>query len=424
MNRKLLISIIIAFLAVIIVLLLILQKKTKTNTDKIYDEQGTVIQTSYEDVQSTKKLDEEQEEKTKLTGISNFGIINILSDKKLLGGEYLIDDKAWSPDSQKIFLTREEGMTDIGLPAYKTYDIYNLNSGELSQTNIQDGITLGTPRWDDVNSLITPKDAVKLVGNQIQVSEKVEATPPGYELLEEVKYCNSNLNTCKKYVSGLTFSQDNKYAAFISPYNGGQDIPYSYRLFILPQDAESLDELIWFNQIPMGAEVSTPEFRWSKDNQYLITGNNTMFDIETQEAVVPPAGYKRIYLSPDESKVVIFSVTDDSQGKRYNRAEVKVKNLIDNSEQEILIIEGDDSGSRELVWLDGSFSPDGKHIVFAINQHIWIAHTETGKIYRLTDKAGTYRQPRWSPDGKNIIYTVPVEVRLISLNYPELDISN
>lgn len=413
------------FLAIIVVAIIVFVESKESVSTDLDDNSGTNHHSSIsKDISKTDIVESGEEAIRPLTEIKDFKTINTLSDDKLLSGNYQIADTTWSLDSQSIFLTREEGMTDIGLPAYKTYDIYNLNSGELSQTNIQDSITLGTPEWSGNIDLVTPRNKVKLVDNKVLVSDKVEIIPPGYELLEEVKYCNPNLNTCKKYVSGLTFSSDNKYAAFISPYNGGQDIPYSYRLFILPQGAESLDELIWFNQIPMGVEVSTPEFRWSKDSQYLITGNNTMFKIETQEAVVPPAGYKRIYLSPDESKVIIFSVTDDSQGKRYNRAGVKVKSLVDNSEHDILTIEGGGTESREFVWLDGGFSPDGNYIVFAVSNHIWIANADTAEIYRITTESNTYRQPRWSHDGEYIIYALPEEIRLISLDYPELNISD
>ena len=344
--------------------------------------------------------------------------VTIQSDNVILEGEYQLKDTTWSPDASKFYVTENVGITDIGLPEYITYSIYDTNIETLAETEIKDSIVAGTPTWNGNNQLVTDKKIATLA-ESIQLTDRTLDEPPGYDLLDEVKYCNPNLETCGKRVDGLSFSPNKKYAAFISPYTAyDYSMPYDYRLFVLPQGAQSLDELVWFDKVTMGIEVSEPEFRWSTDSRYLLSGNAELFDMTDKEAIIPFEGYgKRTLLSPDESKVLVVTAQQDRRDQNdyfHQQINVFVKNLSDGSEVQILSTQGD---VRETGWVSASFSPDSKYGVYNLNKQLWIFNTETGEKTQLTTESGEYREPRWSTDGNNIIYNTGKEVRLITLTF-------
>jgi Tol biopolymer transport system component len=69
-----------------------------------------------------------------------------------------------------------------------------------------------------------------------------------------------------------------------------------------------------------------------------------------------------------------------------------------------------------------SFSPDGKHIVFARGGRIWVMNADGFGAHRVTRGANAERDPAWSPDGKWIAYThdyTGTPVREIWLVHPD-----
>jgi Tol biopolymer transport system component len=60
------------------------------------------------------------------------------------------------------------------------------------------------------------------------------------------------------------------------------------------------------------------------------------------------------------------------------------------------------------------FSPDGKHLVFAMGdvlgrQDLWIQESELKPSVRLTSFPGASHSPVWSPDGAHILFAVGIE---------------
>src|SRR5258706_2866007 len=61
---------------------------------------------------------------------------------------------------------------------------------------------------------------------------------------------------------------------------------------------------------------------------------------------------------------------------------------------------------------DAQLSPDGKWVAYTVSipslqdnrnvSRVWVADVATGKSRQLTGGPGSYRQPRWSPDGKTL----------------------
>lgn len=353
----------------------------------------------------------------------NLSSFSIISDQKLFDGSFYIQYTSWSPNSDKFFVTRDVGTTDIGLPEYLAHDVFDINQKFLGKTNIKDGLVPTTPFWFDDNTLVTENKIANVSDvKNITLRDNISQTPSGYALLEEVKYYNPNTKESKKWVDNLTFSPDKKYAAFFSAYGSETKNPsYDYQLFIMPQGAKSLSELINFGHVSLAVESSAPAIAWSKNGKYIIVGDNEVFDINNRKAILPVeagGGYHRrlTYLSPDETKaLVIANFQDRTQQQDYIHETVRIfiKNLITGQETEILSTDGRES---EIVHLDGGFSPDGKFVVFNSNKQLWIVNTATGEKKQLTTEIESYSQPRWSNNGKKIIYSLSgKEIRLIEL---------
>jgi dipeptidyl aminopeptidase/acylaminoacyl peptidase len=61
-----------------------------------------------------------------------------------------------------------------------------------------------------------------------------------------------------------------------------------------------------------------------------------------------------------------------------------------------------------LPWMDGLLgAPDGKRIVFSrrLDEHfqVFVMNHDATRLRQLTDAAGDFTNPRWSPDGKEIL---------------------
>lgn len=91
--------------------------------------------------------------------------------------------------------------------------------------------------------------------------------------------------------------------------------------------------------------------------------------------------------------------------------------------QEVALIRADGSGRTALVHDLGEghqtnpdWSPDGKHVVFAMNDgerdDLWVADVDGEHARLLLDCRGRCRwldDPAWSPDGKRIVYSRTIE---------------
>ncbi|HXF96182.1 MAG TPA: hypothetical protein VNI61_08795, partial [Gemmatimonadales bacterium] len=66
------------------------------------------------------------------------------------------------------------------------------------------------------------------------------------------------------------------------------------------------------------------------------------------------------------------------------------------------------------VVADPQPSPDGRHVAYTVTEYslaenrgitrIWLVETATGRTRPFTGGPGSDRQPRWSPDGKQLAF--------------------
>jgi DNA-binding winged helix-turn-helix (wHTH) protein len=59
----------------------------------------------------------------------------------------------------------------------------------------------------------------------------------------------------------------------------------------------------------------------------------------------------------------------------------------------------------ELVANDVAWSPDGRQIVYATENQIWLADADGTKVHKIAEQGGLTGYPRWSPDGQRIRFT-------------------
>lgn len=376
--------------------------------------------------QLNKKADLESQENINIIvpkASTGFVIPKIISDQIILPGDYLLSQNAWAPDSQNFFAARYIGETEIGLPEYKTYDIYNFANNTSSISEVKDGIIGPNPEWLDATSLQTQKQILDLTNPEklmlkVPAKNKIE----GFDLLSEVKYTNKNTGKSEGDVTNLTISPNGQYAAFLSTYGSNDKYPtYAVRLFILPKDAKSLDEMINLGEVQLGIETAPPYLTWSKDSQYLLSGDNELFNVKENKTVLAfEGGYHRrlTYFSPDQTKVLVisnFQDKTDQQDYLHETIKIFIKDLATGQE---ILVENFESTDETLNRVDGSFSANGKYVALNLNHQIWLVDAQNGKKKQLTTQENNYQNIRISPDGNKIIYTVPKEgVRLIQLSW-------
>ncbi len=186
-------------------------------------------------------------------------------------------------------------------------------------------------------------------------------------------------------VTDFDVSRDGKKIAFVS----------RGRLFVSDITGKFIREM------PTDNSERVLEVRWLKDNESLLYTRTVRgwANLFTLSASAPAAErqltrYERtlqnLMLSPDGDKAVFHSGTshiDLIDLKNFN-----VKSIINDE-----------------FWFRASqprFSPDGRYILYAafrnFEQDIFIYDTKGGEIYNLTNNGVTESDPYWSPDGKYI----------------------
>jgi len=191
-------------------------------------------------------------------------------------------------------------------------------------------------------------------------------------------------NTAGK-ITDFDVSVDGKKIAFVS----------RGRLFVSDITGKFIREM------PVEKKERVTEVRWMKDNQSLlyartVKGYANLFTISAsspeaeKQLTFKDKSVQEVLLSPDMDKAVFVSGNDNID-------------VIDLKSFEVKTIVTDEFWFRVS---QPRFSPDGRYILYTayrnFEQDVFIYDTKEKKIFAITDNGVAEEDPFWSPDGKYI----------------------
>ncbi len=208
------------------------------------------------------------------------------------------------------------------------------------------------------------------------------------------------------------WSPNGKYIAFYDDEHWNQE---GRGVSVIKSDAKSLSEMVFLGRTAF-VETERPPWGeyifWSPDSTKLfVKDSNVVFLIEpTMKEVYRPTTEEskrgdQWRWSPDSKKVL---------GYAYNSFGFYVLNLDDKKKQGFLLktdfMKGSDFSG------DADWASDNTHIVYAYNKALHIINSKTGKHKKITTDPADYKNPRWSPDGKRIIYQKDNQIWMIQVS--------
>lgn len=208
------------------------------------------------------------------------------------------------------------------------------------------------------------------------------------------------------------WSPNGKYIAFYDDEHWNQE---GRGVSVIKSNAKNLSEMVFLGRTAF-VETERPSWGeyifWSPDSAKLfVKDSNVVFSIEPimKEVYRPTAGENKFgdrwRWSPDSKKIL---------GSTYNSFGFYVLNLNDKKKQGFLLktdfMRGSDFNG------DADWAPDNIHIVYAYNKAIYIINLKTGKHKKIITDQADYKNPRWSPDGKRIIYQKDNEIWMIQVS--------
>ncbi len=153
------------------------------------------------------------------------------------------------------------------------------------------------------------------------------------------------------------------------------------------------------------------DVRWSPDGKTLLFTSDRSGDDDLYLA--RPADEKAGWLGSFEFPVTRLTTSDaEEHSGRFSPDGKRIAYVRDKGD--LVIVNTDGTGSRVLFehWQSPDFdwSPDGKWIAYAIpdmeyNTEVWIAAADGGtKPYNVSRHPDDDVQPRWSPDGRRLVW--------------------
>lgn len=203
--------------------------------------------------------------------------------------------------------------------------------------------------------------------------------------------------------SGSSWSPDSKQIVFVSDRKGTKDI------YVINVQSESLTQLI---SIP--EDIYVPN--WSPDGEHILakayTENGDVYlfhvqldGLESKQITKQNLYYLSLRWAPD-SETILFRANPNNMFINYFGTPI---------EDELYSMKIDGSGLSRLTdnnsveWLP-SWSPDGKHILFASNPennhtNLYMMDADGGNLINITKRASRDYWPSWSPDASHIVFT-------------------
>ena len=176
---------------------------------------------------------------------------------------------------------------------------------------------------------------------------------------------------------------------------------------------------------------STDDFYFSSDRSgtweiYLTKDGKTT---QLTESKVLDSWWSRV--SPDQKEIVFYRTPKKARPKRgggdnnYKHASLWKMNA-DGSNQRKLIPKGGFDSTAQGV---ADWSPDGKSLVMALERgnrwNLYITDANGKNLVRVSRRKSIYLDPSFSPDGKRIVYSsFPSDYKGVDLKYLEIFTSN
>ncbi|MBI2459595.1 MAG: PD40 domain-containing protein [Parcubacteria group bacterium] len=205
-----------------------------------------------------------------------------------------------------------------------------------------------------------------------------------------------------------TWSPDGKYIAFYDDQNWNQD---GRGVSVIKSNAKSLSEMVFLGRTAFIETERSPweeYIFWSPDSTKLfVKDSNVIFSVEpTIREIYRPRGEKKWgdqwRWSPDSKKVL---------GSAYNSFGFYIIDL-NNKEKHGFLLKTDFMKSQDFEAGSVDWAPDSIHIVYAFDKALYIIDSKTGKHKKIIADQADYKNPRWSPDGKKIVYQKDHEIWL------------
>ena len=254
------------------------------------------------------------------------------------------------------------------------------------------------------------------------------------------------------FVSDPQISPDGKRLAYVKTTIDEKTKEYRSRIWVVPTDGSGKPR-----QFTSGPKQDTTP-RWSPDGTKLAfvsdrNGEKQIFVMPTEggeayQVTKMWRGATNPVWSPDGSKIAFTALIDpgdnpeeyekplDQKAKEEEEkkkkeeptllSRIKIKSdaamgLIGNRRSHIFVIDAEGKGPAKMI-TSGDFdhsapqwSPDGRFLAFSANRNedadyepwlsdIFVVPAEGGELKKLTRTEGPATAPRWTPDGKFIVY--------------------
>ncbi|MGQ8365001.1 amidohydrolase family protein [Glaciecola sp. 1036] len=407
------------------------QESTKTDTENKYA-QWDVLNPPFELNKVTINTDQTTWSSLDVTPDGKHFVFDMLGDifiADITGGSAsaITQDFAWniqpsvSPDGSKIaFISDRDGLSNVW--------VMDLDGGNLTQITKEKKHLIHAPKWSpDGEYIIVTKGFMS--SRSIPAGEIWMYHKSGGDGI--VIKARENGNVEQQNIADPAFSPDGNYIYFTQDISPGSYFEYNRdplkSIFAIKRYDRRLGEEETFISGTGGAVVPTP----SPDGKYvafirrvqdktglflkdLETGleNPLYLDLERdmQEGFGTEGYFSYFDWTPDSKQIVFWT------GGKFHKLSVANKSLetLDvNVTTEVkyankLLFDVDVSGNefdvKAIRWAQRS--PDGKSILFQALGKLYIKNIKSGKVSRLT-KQDSHDEfyPRYSQDGKQIVYT-------------------
>src|SRR6202048_307876 len=235
-----------------------------------------------------------------------------------------------------------------------------------------------------------------------------------------------------KSVGGTQISPDGKWVAYTVGYGDFKQDAFINQIWLVQTDSAKTF------QLTRGGRSSTNP-RWSPDGQWLAFLSNRQED-KNQIFVINPAGGEAQQLTKSETAIGSFAWSEDGKTIAYTATEPQPQALKDRKDylgdydvvrngytyvhlwtsnvadaMNAPVVGKQRTRKKDFSIDSFSWSPDGSSIVFSatlnpdliqgVTSDIYLLKLSDDSVRKLVDLPGPDSNPRFSPDGKQIVFS-------------------